>query len=74
MSFKAPKTKAGRRDVTLPDIVVETLREHRRRQVEQRMALRLGKLPDDAFVFPASTAGPRLRGSCPVTGARFATM
>jgi hypothetical protein len=24
--FKAPKTKAGRRDVTLPDFLVETLR------------------------------------------------
>jgi integrase len=26
---KKPKTKAGRRDVTLPDIVIEALREHR---------------------------------------------
>jgi integrase len=28
--FKAPKTKAGIRDITLPDILVEALREHRR--------------------------------------------
>ena len=27
--FKAPKTRAGRRDVILPGIVIEALREHR---------------------------------------------
>ena len=27
--FKPPKSKAGRRDVTLPDILVDALREHR---------------------------------------------
>jgi integrase len=32
--FKAPKTKAGRRDVTLPDILVETLREFRKERLE----------------------------------------
>jgi integrase len=50
---KAPKTRAGRRDVTLPEIVVEALREHRRQQLEMRMALGAGKMPDDALVFPA---------------------
>src|SRR6202048_2530532 len=34
--FKAPKTKAGRRDITLPDLLVETLREFRKEQLEIR--------------------------------------
>ncbi len=58
VAFKAPKTKAGVRDVTLPDVVVDALREHRRQLLEQRMALGLGRLPDDALVFPALTGGP----------------
>jgi integrase len=41
--FKSPKTRKGRRTVTLPGIAVEALREHRRRQAEERMALGLGK-------------------------------
>jgi len=57
--FKATKTKSGRRVISLPDIVVETLREHRREQLELRMALGLGKLPDDALVFPALDGGPQ---------------
>jgi integrase len=57
--FKKPKTKSGIRDVTLPDIVVDALREHRKAQLEARMALGLGKLPDDALVFPALDGSPR---------------
>ena len=59
--FKAPKSKAGRRDVTLPDILVDALREHRKAQLELRMRLRL---PDDALLFadiegvPASILSP----------------
>jgi integrase len=56
--FKVPKTRAGRRDISLPDAVVDVLREQRRQQMEQRMALGLGKLPDDALVFPALGGGP----------------
>jgi integrase len=33
--------------------VVETLREHRRQQLEMRLALGLGKAPANALVFPA---------------------
>jgi integrase len=54
---KAPKTKSGVRDVTLPDVVVDTLREHRKAQLELRLALGLGKLPDDALVFPTLEGG-----------------
>jgi integrase len=49
--FKAPKSKAGRRDVTLPDILVDVLREHRKTTLELRLQLGLGKLPPDALLF-----------------------
>ena len=51
--FKATKTKSGVRSISLPDIVVETLSEHRRQQLEMRLALGLGKPPEDALVFPS---------------------
>lgn len=51
------KTKNGRRDVTFPDIVVEVIREHRKAQLEQRVALGVGKLDPDALVFPADLDG-----------------
>lgn len=35
----APKTKAARRSLELPQLALEALREHRRRQLEERLAL-----------------------------------
>src|SRR5260370_27042247 len=55
--FKSTKTKNGRRDISLPDIVVETLREHRKAELELRFALGLGKLDPDALVFPETPDG-----------------
>jgi integrase len=57
--FKAPKTRAGRRDITLPDIVVDALADHRRRQLERRMAMGAGKLPADGLVFSTPNGSPR---------------
>jgi integrase len=57
--FKETKTASGRRDVSLPDIVVDVLRDHRRQQLELRMAMGLGRMPDDALVFPALDGGPQ---------------
>ena len=48
---KPPKTKHGRRLITLPASAVAVLREHRKSQLELRLALGAGRLPDDAFVF-----------------------
>jgi integrase len=48
---KAPKTRAGVRDITLPDILVEALREFRTAQLELRVKLGAGRLPDDALLF-----------------------
>jgi integrase len=50
--FKEPKTKSGNRTIALPDIVVATLHNHRREQLEMRIKLGLGKAADNALVFP----------------------
>jgi integrase len=57
LRLKPPKSKAGKREIALPDIVVETLRDHRRRQLEQRLQLGLGKLPD-ALLFSRLDGSP----------------
>ena len=51
--FRAPKTRHGRRTITLPASTVVELRAHWRVQQERRLALGLGKAPDDALVFAA---------------------
>jgi integrase len=51
LRFKTPKTKHGRRAVSLPSSAVEALRAHRRRQLELRLALGSGREPPDALVF-----------------------
>jgi integrase len=56
--FKPPKSKAGKRDVTMPDILVEALHEHRKTQLELRLQLGLGKLPDDALLFATVEGRP----------------
>jgi len=57
--FKTPKTKNSVRDVSLPDIVVDALREHRRQQLELQVALGLGKLTDDALLFSKLDGSPQ---------------
>jgi integrase len=51
LRFKEPKTKHGRRTITLAPSVVACLQAHRVRQLEQRMQLGLGRAADDALVF-----------------------
>ena len=51
LQFKSPKTKHGRRSITLPASLVAELRAHWTAQQQQRLALGLGKAPDDALVF-----------------------
>ncbi|TMJ81852.1 MAG: site-specific integrase, partial [Alphaproteobacteria bacterium] len=41
--FKPAKTRAGRRDITLPDVLIEALWEHRRAALELRMQLGAGR-------------------------------
>jgi integrase len=58
LRFKDPKTEAGRRTISLPASTVQVLREHRRKQLEQRLQLGLGKPPADALVFPGLDGEP----------------
>ena len=51
--FRQPKTKYGRRTVTLAPSTVAALREHWKVQQEQRLLFGLGKAPEDALVFAA---------------------
>jgi integrase len=66
--IKAPKSRAGRRNIGLPEIVVEALREHRRQQLELRMAPGLGKMPDDGLVFPTLDEWPQAPAPSPGHG------
>jgi integrase len=70
--FKSPKTKAGRRDITLPAIVIETLRAHRRELLEQRMRLGLGRLGPDDLLFARLDGNPFRLTAVSVAWAAFA--
>jgi integrase len=58
--FRQPKTRHGRRTVTLASPTVAILREHYRVQLEQRLFFGLGKPPDDALVFTSWDGSPYL--------------
>ncbi|RUU86277.1 site-specific integrase, partial [Mesorhizobium sp. M7A.T.Ca.TU.009.01.3.1] len=51
LRFKAPKSKNGIRTISLPTSVIDALKAHRKRQLEQRIALGLGKPGKNALVF-----------------------
>jgi len=56
--FKEPKTRAGRREVTLPDFLVDALRDHRKALLELRMKLGAGKLKSDDLLFADLDGAP----------------
>jgi integrase len=58
LAFKAPKTKAGRRAISVPPSIVAELRDHWRRQQEQRLALGVGKAGAEDLVFARPDANP----------------
>jgi integrase len=62
LRFKAPKTESGVRSITVPASTVQMLREHRKAQLEQRLALGLGKPRRTPWCSRRSTAAP-----CPPT-------
>jgi integrase len=51
LRFKAPKSRHGRRSISLPPSAVAMLSQHRKEQLEIRMALGMGKPDADALVF-----------------------
>lgn len=51
LRIKAPKTKHGRRTISFPANTAAVLREHRKKQLELRLQLGLGKPEPDALVF-----------------------
>ena len=59
LRFKSPKTRNGRRSISLPASAVDALREHRKRALELRLALGAGKLPADALIFAKLDGSPR---------------
>lgn len=57
--FKAPKTRHGRRSITLPSSVVAELRSHWKAQQEMRLMLGIGKAPPESLVFAAQDGSTR---------------
>src|SRR5262245_62692341 len=56
---KGPKTKHGRRTISLPVHLVTELRQHWREQQEQRLRIGLGKAPEGSPVFAGPDGGYR---------------
>jgi integrase len=59
VAFKLPKSKAGKRDITMPDLVVDVLRDARKRELEQRFALGRGKPSGDDLLFARLGGSPQ---------------
>ena len=59
LRIKSPKTKNGRRNVTISPWLTAELRAHRARQDERRLSLGLGRAPDDTPVFAKWNGGMR---------------
>jgi integrase len=51
LRFKAPKTKNGRRNVSISPWLVAELKAHRARQQQRRLSLGMGRAPDNSLVF-----------------------
>jgi integrase len=61
--IKAPKTRKGRRTISLPGATVGQLRAHWRAQQEQRLALGMGKSPADSPVLATFDGKPQSPGA-----------
>jgi integrase len=51
LRIKAPKTRHGRRNISISPWLIAELRAHRTKQQEHRLALGQGRTPDSALVF-----------------------
>lgn len=59
LRFKSPKTKHGRRTISINLSTVSDLRAHLKGQNETRLALGQGRAPSDSLVFPTWDGKPR---------------
>lgn len=59
LRFKPPKTARGRRTLSLPLSAIAVLREHRRKLLETRLALGLGRPDDHTLLFAEPDGSPR---------------
>jgi integrase len=57
ITVKEPKTDAGRRTISLPQIAVDALRTHYKKHLERCLLLGLGRPAGDSLVFPGSNGG-----------------
>jgi integrase len=57
LRLKSPKTKRGRRNITLPPEAVAMLRAHKVSALELRLVLGLGTIKTDTLVFSAVDGG-----------------
>lgn len=60
LRFKSPKTKYGRRTISLPESIVTEFRTHRKKQTETRLQLGLGKDEPEALVFRLPSGEPMM--------------
>jgi integrase len=58
LRFKEPKTKQSKRTISLPSNAVAVLREHRRKLLEMRMAMGLGRPDGEALLFAEPDGSP----------------
>lgn len=58
LRVKPPKSRHGRRKISLPASVVDTLRAHRVKQSELRLALGTGRVSPDDLVFSRTDGTP----------------
>ena len=59
LRFKSPKTRHGRRSISLPPSAVAVVRDHWKAQQELRLKLGMGKAPPESLVFATWEGKPR---------------
>lgn len=59
LRFKSPKTRHGRRSISLPPSAVAVMRDHWKEAQKQRLKLGLGKSPPSSLVFATFDGSPR---------------
>jgi integrase len=72
LRFKDSKSDAGQRDIVLPDIVVEALREYQQQQQALRLKLEAGKLTTDQLLFARLDGAPLSPNALSKTWTKFA--